>query len=101
MDVLLERDTDHALLVKLSNRLLHLYQGPFLKNMDSGMIKLKQEQLQNKVIRLLNRLTYYHEKRQEHSRICWLLEQGLECIPQLEADYQELISYHQEVANAL
>ncbi|TXK93746.1 hypothetical protein BMR02_14790 [Methylococcaceae bacterium HT1] len=60
-------------------------------------IKFKQEQLQNKILRMLNRLTYYHEKRQEHGRICWLLDQGLERVPQLGADCQRLISYHQEV----
>ncbi len=101
LDDVLLHNTDDALLVKLSNRLLHVYQGPFLKHIDSAMVIVKQDQLQNKIIRLLNRLTLYHEKRQEHSRICWLLEQGLERIPHLETDYQGLISYHQQIANAL
>ncbi len=97
LDDELRQNNNDALVIELSNRLLHLYQGSFLKQMDSGVIKFKQEQLQNKILRMLNRLTYYHEKRQEHGRICWLLDQGLERVPQLGADCQRLISYHQEV----
>ncbi|WP_444979220.1 AfsR/SARP family transcriptional regulator, partial [Bathymodiolus platifrons methanotrophic gill symbiont] len=73
LDDELRQNNNDALVIELSNRLLHLYQGSFLKQMDSGVIKFKQEQLQNKILRMLNRLRYYHEKRQEHGRICWLL----------------------------
>ncbi|MGR8999348.1 MAG: hypothetical protein ACU88J_09905 [Gammaproteobacteria bacterium] len=97
-DVLQQEDND-ALINTLSDRLLHFYQGPFLKQVDSSAVTLKQEQLQNKMVRLLNRLTLYHKKREEHSRISWLLEQGLERIPQLEADYQAHIAHHQKGAN--
>lgn len=101
LDRALQQTNNDTLVIELSNRLLHLYQGSFLKHEDSGTFKFKQEQLQNKMTRLLKRLILYHEKRQEHSRICWLLEQGLERIPKLESDYQGLIDYHQKNSNIL
>ena len=100
LDDALQHKTDATLIVnKLSNRLLHLYQGPFLKQLDSGVVIVKQKQLQNKLTRLSERLITYYERQQNHNQISTLIELCLDRIPQFESDHQELISYYQKIQN--
>lgn len=96
LDYALLHNTDDDLLVQLSKRLFHLYQGPFLKQLDSGVFQSKQRQLQNKLIHLIERLITYYEKQENHQQITWLLEQSMEKIPQFKSDYQQLVLSNQK-----
>lgn len=89
----LEHEPNIALVDKLSKRVFHLYQGPFLSQLDSSVVQLKQKQLQNKFIRTIKRLITYHENQQDYNRLSRLFEQSLERIPQFESEYKELIAY--------
>jgi len=90
---ILEYEPNVTLVDRLSKRLFHLYQGPFLSQLDSSLVKFKQEQLQKKIIRIIKRLITYHEKQQDYNRLSRLFEQCLERIPQFESEQKELIAY--------
>lgn len=87
-----EANTDTV--IRLTDRLLHLYRGSFLSHAEYGLAKLKQEQLQSKLYRIIDKSANYHEQRQEMDRARYLLEKGLELEPMLEENYIRLMSHY-------
>lgn len=87
-------DRQQAEIIKLTDRLLTLYRGPFLKNSDSGLAILKQSQLLNKLSHVLDLTINFHEKNEEYDRIHLLLTKVLELKPLTEANYRRLMSYY-------
>jgi len=85
-------EPENILRLKLINRLFHLYQGAFLKDIDSSIVKVKQKQLQNKLIHQIKHLIAYFERQSDHKQISVFLEQNLDRVLQFEDDYQELQS---------
>jgi two-component SAPR family response regulator len=79
---------------KLTDSLLKLYRGTFLKNVDSGLVILTQEQLLNKLCRLLDRVIDVYQASGTHERIRHLLHQQLEYKPLMENNYQRLMSHY-------
>lgn len=79
---------------KLTNRLLTLYRGVFLKNQDSGTVILKQEQLLNHICRLLDLATDYYQTIGMHEQACRLLVKTLELKPLVETSYRRLMSHY-------
>jgi len=90
LDSALQYESKNILWIKLINRLFHLYQGDFLKGIDSNIVKAKQKQLQNKLIHQVKHLITYFEKQTDHKKIGDFLEQNLDRVLQFEYDYQEL-----------
>lgn len=80
--------------IRLTDRLLHLYRGSFLNHAEYGLAKLKQEQLQSMLYRMIDKSANYHEQRQERDRARYLLEKGLELEPLLEENYIRLMTHH-------
>ncbi len=97
LEDVLQNKTDDTILIQLSNRLFHLYQGSFLQQFDYDVVKSKEKQLQVKFTHLIERLVVYYEKQQNHKQIRNLLEQSLNRIPQFESEHQELISFYQKI----
>lgn len=87
-------DNQSATIVKLTDRLLKLYQDTFLKNSNSGLAILKQEQLLTKLCHLLDQAIVFHQQHAEHERVCQLLNKGLELRPLQEANYRRLMAYY-------
>ncbi|WP_430228843.1 BTAD domain-containing putative transcriptional regulator [Nitrosomonas communis] len=87
-------DEQSSEIIKLTDRLLKLYQGPFLKDFDSGLGILKQSQLLNKLFRALDLSISFHEKKGEYDRACLLLNKAVELRPLTEASYRQLMSYY-------
>ena len=81
-------------IIKLTDRLLKLYRGAFLKDSDSGLGILKQSQLLNKLSRALDLSISFHEKNGEYDRVYLLLSKAVELRPLTEANYRRLMSYH-------
>ncbi|CAE6503125.1 Transcriptional activator domain-containing protein [Nitrosomonas nitrosa] len=81
-------------IVKLTDRLLTLYRDTFLKNADSGLVLVKQEQLLNKLCRLLDLVISFHERCGEHKLVQLLLYKELELKPLVEANYRRLMVYY-------
>ncbi len=89
------RNNEHThVIVKLTDQLLELYRDTFLKNYDSGLVILKQEQLRHKLCRLLDLSVDFHERHGENGRACLLLEKELELEPLVEANYRRLMSHY-------
>ncbi len=82
------------IIVKLTDQALKLYRDTFLKNYDSGLAILKQEQLLHKLCRLLDLSVDFHERLGENGRACLLLEKELELKPLVEANYRRLMSHY-------
>ena len=78
LDLALIEEADCRRVIKLTDRMLDFYRGPFLNQSNCGWVKPKQEQLQNKLFRLIDRSANYHEKRQETDRVNLLLEKKIE-----------------------
>ncbi|SDY93134.1 BTAD domain-containing putative transcriptional regulator [Nitrosomonas sp. Nm33] len=87
-------DGQQSEIIKLTDRLLKLYRGTFLKNFDSGPGILKQYQLLNKLSRMLDLSINFHEKNGEYDRVCLLLTKGIELKPLTEAYYRQLMSHY-------
>ncbi|MGZ0018206.1 BTAD domain-containing putative transcriptional regulator [Nitrosomonas sp. wSCUT-2] len=79
---------------KLTDRLLKLYRGAFLKNNDSGLVILTQEQLLNKLSRLLDRVIDVYQASGAHERVRHLLHQQLEYKPLVENNYRRLMRHY-------
>ncbi len=82
------------MIVKLTDQLLKLYRDTFLKNYDSGLAILKQEQLLHKLCHLLDLSVDFHERQGENGRACLLLEKELELKPLVEVNYRRLMSHY-------
>ncbi|SFI48809.1 BTAD domain-containing putative transcriptional regulator [Nitrosomonas sp. Nm34] len=81
-------------IIKLTDRLLKFYRGPFLKDSDSGLGILKQSQLLNKLSRALDLSISFYEKNGEYDRVYLLLNKAVELNPLTEENYRRLMSYH-------
>lgn len=83
-----------TLIVKLTDRLITLYQGAFLQNASAGLAILKQAQLLNKLCHTLDLSITFHEQQQESARVCTLLHKSLELRPLIETNYRQLMKYY-------
>ncbi|MDV6345451.1 BTAD domain-containing putative transcriptional regulator [Nitrosomonas sp. Is37] len=81
-------------IIKLTDRLLKLYRGAFLKDSNSGPGILKQSQLLNKLSRALDLSISFHDKNGEYDRVCLLLTKVVELRPLTEANYRRLMSHY-------
>ena len=93
-DHLLENNKQPYLVIKLTNRLLMLYQDTFLKDFNSSQVIMQQKRLLNKLCRLLETVTCFHESRGENERTCELLEKKVELRPLLETSYLQLMQHY-------
>lgn len=93
-NVLRRSDKQAHVIIKLTDHLLKLYRDTFLKNYDSGLAILKQEQLLNRLCHLLDLSVDFHEQQGEDRRACLLLEKELELKPLVEANYRRLMSHY-------
>ena len=96
LDDELHHKTDGARLLTLSNRLFHLYQGSFLKQIDSEIAKSKQKQLEKIFALLISRLIIFYEEQQEYKQGCRLMEQAKYRITGFESIYQKLSSNYKK-----
>ena len=79
---------------ELTDQLMMLYRGTFLKNYDSGWILLKQEQLLDRLIRLFNLSADFYEQHGDNERTSQLLSKVLELKPLSEASYRRLMQHY-------
>ncbi|MCB1985920.1 MAG: hypothetical protein H6936_02325 [Burkholderiales bacterium] len=85
------------LVIKLTDRILNLYKAAFLIHSDSGIAILKQDELLNKLNRLLDLAVNFHEQRRENERVCQLLIKALELRPLLEENYLRLMAHYKKL----
>lgn len=97
LENILKNSKKQSLVVKLIERLLKLYQDTFLKNSNSGLAILKQEQLLNKLCLLLDQATDFYEQFEKNEYICFLLRKNLELNPLQEANYYRLMAHYIEL----
>lgn len=83
-----------SVIVKLTERLLTLYQDTFLKNTGNGPVILKQTQLLNKLCHTLDLSVDFHEQQGEIRQVCFLLHKVLELRPLIEENYRRLMIHY-------
>lgn len=79
---------------ELTDQLMVLYRGTFLKNYDSGWILLKQEQLLDRMTRLFNLSADFYEQHGDNERTSQLLSKVLELKPLSEASYRRMMQHY-------
>lgn len=93
----LQRNEPSPVIVKLTDRLLALYQDTFLKNTSTGPVILKQAQLLNKLCQALDQSIDYHERQGEIKQVCALLHKALEFRPLIEGNYRRLMIHYRNL----
>ncbi len=94
LEKVLKRGGQQAVIVELTDQLLELYRGTFLRNFDFELVIQKQTQLSDRLSRILDLSIDFHERRGESERICSLLNKVLELQPLAEVNYRRLMSYY-------
>lgn len=81
-------------MAKLTDRLLTIHQDIFLKHSDAGLAIAKQEQLLNKLTRVLDLAISFHDNNGDNERVGLLLAKQLELKPVAESNYRRLMVHY-------